>query len=250
MPLTTDIRWVELVKNTKADNPGWGVGRIAQKVRAEGERRGLSDPPHERTIGRILRREWDPLSEEQQAQYRAFYWPESMECGDIPWEASVHCMELLGYLFHSSRRAEEYVRPTIRQAKWFWRVSMAVPDQELSEREAVARLFAIWEAVGGRTKEVTRSLEGFLTFAPWRSPENMQEYAKAIDEKVIPALSLSEDFSWIPSEKLSLANEEFGVAMRDLLAPAAKFATAVGEAAARLRAEEQRNLVSKEGTNG
>ena len=74
--------------------------------------------------------------------------------------------------------------------------------------------------------------------------------AKAIDEKVIPALSLSEDFSRIPSEKLSLANEEFGVAMRDLLAPAAKFAAAVGEAAARLRAEEQRNLVSKEDTGG
>ncbi|MFH1141198.1 MAG: hypothetical protein V1724_05965, partial [Chloroflexota bacterium] len=86
MPLTTDTRWVDLIRSVKADNPGWGVGRIARAVEAEGERQGLSNPPHERTIGRILRRKWDPLGEEQRAQYRYFYWPESMERGDLPWE--------------------------------------------------------------------------------------------------------------------------------------------------------------------
>ncbi|MFH1141999.1 MAG: hypothetical protein V1724_10165 [Chloroflexota bacterium] len=260
----TDVHWRERVRALITDEPRMGDAKIAARLLVEAQEKGRDDSPSARTVRR-MREEFKTEPAHAQAQYRAFYWPESMERGDIPWEASVHCMELLGYLFHSSR-AEEYGRPTIRQAKWFWRVSTAVPDLHLAERESLARLLAIWQAVGELTKEATRSAEGFLAFAPWRSPENEQEYDKAIAEKVIPAMPETLGLDLVQSEKLYAASGEFGVAVSDFVvvmekvtarfgvdgvkAAIEKFADAIHEVAARLEAEEQQNPVSREGTSG
>ncbi len=195
MPLTTDKAWAGLIKSVKANNPGWGAKRIAREVQAEGERRGLSNPPHERTVGRILRREWDPLATEQQAQYRSFYWPESLERGDLPWEASFHCLELLSTQYHLLKKVgspdhpsrwQSYARPSIRLCRCFWRISMAAPDLELGWRHDLAKKLALWEAAGDRPEDFCRGIEGYFIFAPWRSPKSKQKYDKAIAEKSIP----------------------------------------------------------------
>ena len=60
------------------------------------EARALADRvPSERTISRIRKEEWPLVKPEDRARYRRFYWPESMERRDLPWEASVAALELL-----------------------------------------------------------------------------------------------------------------------------------------------------------
>ena len=54
--------------------------------------------PAARTISRIRKDEWPLVEEKDRARYRTFYWPESTERGDLPWEASAAALELMGYL--------------------------------------------------------------------------------------------------------------------------------------------------------
>ena len=181
MPLKTDPAWEERVLSLKENNKSWGAGRIATALGQEAAQKGFeTPPPSEATVRRILHRRWDNMSEEEQKQYRYLYWPESMERGDLPWEASASALEILGLRI--------FARPTIRQTRWFWRISMAAPDLAGEERLDLARWFASWEAVGERMEESVRGIEGHLRFAPWRSDEHEQRYDAALAEGRIPLL--------------------------------------------------------------
>ena len=140
--------------------------------------------PSERTISRIKAGEWPQMSETEQAQYRTFYWPESMERGDLPWEASASSLELLGWVARPPLE-DAYGRPTVRVAKWFARVSMAVPDLGLQRRHELAIEFAAWEVMGYE-EDAVRGWEVYLFWAPWRSPERQQEYDEAIEKEIVP----------------------------------------------------------------
>ena len=66
---------------------------------ANAEQKVLADRvPSERSISRIRKEVWPALTDEEQAVYRVFEWPESMVRGDLPWAASQAALELL-YLF-------------------------------------------------------------------------------------------------------------------------------------------------------
>ena len=135
------------------------------KVDPSPQTRDLADRvPSERTISRIRKEEWPHLSAEKRAQYREFQWPESMERGDLPWEAAKAAL-LLSY----TRQARFVGRPTIRQAKWFWRLSLAAPDLVLEEHLRATDLLAVWEAIGDRPGDHVRGIEWYLTYAPWRA---------------------------------------------------------------------------------
>ena len=143
MPLKTDPYWEERVLSIKANNPKWGESRIEQALKSEGESGGRDGWPVGATIRRIIRRRWDPMKAEEQAQYRYFYWPESMERGDLLWEEGAAGLELLRAGIDTMHSASEnplgegdplrrqifaWQRPSIAQVKWFWRVTQALPE--------------------------------------------------------------------------------------------------------------------------
>jgi hypothetical protein len=123
--------------------------------------------PSARTVSRIMK-EFDPSPEEEKAQYRHFYWPESMERGDLPWEASAAGLEILASLGHArwasvGRGLPESARPSIRLVKWLWRITLVAPGSGFTERYRCAVLFSDWEGEGDRPLSDVRALE--LQFA-------------------------------------------------------------------------------------
>lgn len=142
------------------------------------ERRALAESvPSERSIARIRKEEWAQTPEAEQAQYREFYWPESMERGDLPWEASAPALELL-------QNCSPLRRPSIRAVRWFWRVYQATPDAPFGLRmEAAAKLMAAEDTGNG---DVVRGVEWELAYGPWRSKEEQERYLEATERSDEP----------------------------------------------------------------
>jgi hypothetical protein len=107
------------------------------------------------------------------AEYRDFYWPESMERGDLPWDASAAALELLGFVVDGETPRG---RPSARLAKQFWRVTLAAPDATADKRLQIAALLSMWTANGQRHRNEVRGIEWYLAFAPWRSARNREQY--------------------------------------------------------------------------
>ena len=82
--------------------------------------------PSERTIGRVSL----PEDAHERALYERVYWPESFEHGALPWEAAEAVLELIAF--------QEPKRPTVREARWFWRITQAAPGTRLAQRAGMA----------------------------------------------------------------------------------------------------------------
>ena len=176
MPAKVDPHWKVRLISLKANNPNWGGVRLWQALREEGG----YNAPSQGWVSKWLREDWPKVTEAERHGYRYLSWPESMGGKDLPWEASASALEILGLRI--------FERPTIRQTRWFWRISMAAPDLAGEERLDLARWFASWEAVGERMEESVRGIEGHLRFAPWRSDEHEQRYDAALAEGRIPPM--------------------------------------------------------------
>lgn len=119
------------------------------------------------------------------------YWPESMECGDLPWEASEVALELLAALRGAGR-------PSIGLAKWFWRVKVAAPGCSFDDRYRCAAWLSAWERIGGRPIEGVRGIEWYLAFAPWRSEEGSAEYECAREDTEQGLIEKWPEFEGVP----------------------------------------------------
>ena len=144
----TDRYWVEFVRTEGANNPKLSAAAITRKAEKRAARFGRDDPPSARAVGRILKRLRD-MSEQDVGQYRYVFWPESFERGDLPWEAQAATLELLKFMNDSPdavpdaeaepdlcygaepRFAEDAIaslsRPSVYVARWYWRLSQALP---------------------------------------------------------------------------------------------------------------------------
>ncbi len=155
------------------------------KKHADPKMRVLADSlPSVRSIARIRKNEWPSMPPAERASYGAFYWPESIERGDLPWEASEAALELLREL----ARSHWPYRPSIRAVKWFWHVCQAIPDAPFWLRiKAVANLMA---AEDTSDHDTVRGVEWLFVSGYWRSEELKAEYMKATtrDEKPLPNL--------------------------------------------------------------
>ena len=160
----------------KAENPTWGAGRIQRQLEQIGQMEGRVDAPKDRWVGNELRKlSGDPDWLQKEKEYRLFRWPESMESGLLPWEAS---RTLLDFINRNGRAGELGTeRPTNRLAKWFWRIyQVAQPlgdgldnsgNTELDRVESTARRIVAYENSGIVPEPVLRSLEGWLACHGW-----------------------------------------------------------------------------------
>lgn len=173
--------WRERVKAQLAQANRISSATIRRRLHAEakdiasGQLAEVGPPPSIRSIDRIRESEWDTLQDADKAPYRLFYWPETMQRGELPWEASGAAFELMGHL----SRVFPSGRPPLRLVSWFWRVSRAAPDAPIEKRLDAARRLAIWEMLGPLPFDETRGIEWFLAYAPWRSPIHANKYERA-----------------------------------------------------------------------
>jgi hypothetical protein len=128
-----DEFWRDQIKSIAANLKRMGPGPIRRLLRDDvGPRFGRTDIPSERTVSRILRR-FRALPEEEKRPFREFVWPDSMEPGDVPWEASAAVLELLRFL-QENEAVQPPRRPLVRSVVWYWRITQAVPSAPVPVR--------------------------------------------------------------------------------------------------------------------
>ncbi len=185
-----------------AANEGAGMGRVALH-RLYAEHYGENKTPSDVTIGRYLKK-WASLEDGDRVLFSHVHWPESFDRRDLPWEAAPAVLELLADLLPKK------VRPSVRTAEWFWRVSQASPGLPLYVRRLITVKLGLASAGLARDDEETwrREAEGIvLGLLPW--PEEAQ-FVKSL--RAPGGGNLKADLDWvIPSfgylRELGLVNE-------------------------------------------
>jgi hypothetical protein len=140
-----DPFWREQVRSITANNPRLGPGPLLKQLETVGAQVGRRDWPSQRTIGRI-QAQFRLTPEAVRREYLEFRWPEAMERGDLPWEATLVAIECLRAVREDTHGLGPLVkpreRPSISVVRWLWRVTLAVPDQPLRQRLFWALLLA------------------------------------------------------------------------------------------------------------
>jgi len=184
MPLKTDPRWEAKILSLKSDNPRMGEIRIQAQLEMDFARgkppRNAGEPPSTATVRRIIKREWDGMTEEERASYRSFHWPESFERGDLPWEAS---RTLLAFL----RLTSQYgARPSVRECHWYWQMHQAAPDAPPGVLDWIAQGLVDLDVSGALSVNKLREVEGYLAFRGWDPDSN--GYSRAVERGTVPRL--------------------------------------------------------------
>ena len=113
---------------------------------------------------------------------------------ELPWGASAYLLEFWRFALESSVYPLEdtaVALPSVREARWWWRVHLADPDLEMSGVLNLAKAFELRELfhdVLGIPLEV-EDLEALLGYKPWQDDEKLHVYLRAIEEKRIPFIS-------------------------------------------------------------
>lgn len=133
--------WIARVYAATAQDPKMPADALADLLAAQARNEGRDDFPSARTVAR-RQAEFRNLTAVEQEDYRLYFFPETHERAshDLPWESAAACLDLTEHLAERFGR-----RPTVRLAKWFWRVTMARPGLVTENRYFAARWLAIWE---------------------------------------------------------------------------------------------------------
>lgn len=175
MPRKTDPFWIPHVTGLKAK--GLTAKQIEVALDAmEDVPPAVGAAPRERTI-RAMTPTPEALEEERQLR-----WPEAMGPSGLPWEASNAILRLLRYHFDHGR-----ARPTVRLARWYWRLRLAAGDDAPDEYLVPhATLVASIEARGDfDIAPLLRLTEAELAYRIWELPE-WSRYIRAQVEGRVP----------------------------------------------------------------
>lgn len=165
--------------------------REAEVLRAgDAMERDLADRiPSIRSISRIRAKEWPFLSEKDQETYRRFYWPESMENIDLPWEATAAALELL---LEGDKLLGNAWQPSIKAVRFFWQVSQATEtDTPFWLRLGAA--MSLMRADRNHDPEIAKAVQWFLAYRPWKHKKWARDYDDAINRISNPIAALPED---------------------------------------------------------
>lgn len=214
-----DTFWREQVRSITANNPKLGTAPVLAKLQAIGRETGRSDWPSERTVGRI-QREFRLLGDQDQREYLDFYWPEAMERGDLPWEASNVALKALDHLDAGGLPIGPWKgakRPSVAAVRWMWRLTLARPDLPLPSLVLFGLVIAHSERTGLPRRDVEAWLarvdrEGgsffghFTEGEPWLPLVENLAAATAV-EAVALTLSYYQQFGVMPWERTPTETE-------------------------------------------
>ena len=164
---------------------GYGPAAILKTLETE-----FDSPVSERTVKNWIH-EFKVLSDEKAEDLDSpFEWHRVEEYG-LPWKSGAFLLEVWKQLTRS-RQEPSTQMPTVRQARWWWRVHLAVPEVidpmdvfYLAERFVFRELLI---DVLGQPNNM-RDLEAHLAYKPWVDERNRLEYHTDIKFKgFIPPL--------------------------------------------------------------
>lgn len=158
-----DRYWQERIKGIAENEPNRTNASIYKELKDEAQALGRDDYPSLRTVGNY-RREFLESPDDDRRPYRFLSWPESLERGDLPWEASGAAVELLQLWL----QAHGTGRPTIQLALWYWRVRLARPDLPKGACVRIATLAADTRR-GLHPEDTIRSLEADMLMPDGRA---------------------------------------------------------------------------------
>jgi hypothetical protein len=136
-----------------------------------------------------------------------FEWHRLEEYG-LPWEASEYLLKMACFiqefeanLFRTlqifTSDTSPKAPPTVRQARWWWRVHQAVSDAEggylnvyIWAEEYVR--YELYKDILDKDVDVT-GLDAYLTYRPWFGEQHLERYTTALDEERIPSLPNTQD---------------------------------------------------------
>jgi hypothetical protein len=174
----TDTWYVEQVATLAAE--GERPPTIFRRIQETAERAGRNDYPSERTVRRLYEaHKSEPIQLQKEAAF--FRWPATMVEGLLPWQASRAALDLVRF-----RDEHGAGRPTVREAKWYWRVVTAAPEIDPQEAAAAAAFFTTREFAEtmGRADDIDAEPgEWRLVYQPWRSKRDASAYQKASSPK-------------------------------------------------------------------
>ena len=188
MPARVPDFWEQRLKLHKANNPGWGAGRLWNALKDDAGTFGRDDAPSERWVGNWLRGAWLEMKDEDVRPYRRFSWPASMDRGDLPWEASQAALEFLRESLEIMDMA--WAGPSVRVMDIFWHVTQAAPDAPFPDRLWVTSLLLVAKSMGN--EEWAGAIQWYLALRPWPSKEANNAYKRAIADQGVPAMPLGQ----------------------------------------------------------
>lgn len=161
----------------------------------------------ERTVGTWIS-EFKQVPSEDVSVDAPFQW-HRMEEYELPWQAGEY---LLDMWVSNLRESSNYSWPseiTFRAVRWWWKVHLAAPDLSAIEVRSLATGFEIREVMHDILDEplMMEDLDAFLAFRPWSSAEKRMAYLAAIEQGLIPELSISNPYA--QDEREQLSQEEF-----------------------------------------
>lgn len=138
--------------------------RVEEYLQAEAAKQvpPRNDFPSLKTVERWYT-EWRHLPPALKLRASLFEWPQAMEAGALPWEASEAALDLLAW-----RDAQGIGRPTVRLAGWYWRVKQARPALPIEEAHQLAGSLSAWDFARATGRGAIRLPEGLdLYLASW-----------------------------------------------------------------------------------
>ena len=180
--------WIEKIRTIVRNRPELSAAAI-QNILEEGMDQGQTALPSLRTVGAIKQQ----LVPEGRKDYRYFTWPDAMETGELPWEASRAALDLMRYA-----REELGMELMVREVRWFLRVTLAAPDAPMDERVRLAIELAMEEKdelSPALSEKGLTSIQWKLVYQPWRSAKDKKAWLKLPKELRTPL------FHSTPSER-------------------------------------------------
>lgn len=165
----TDPFWVEEIRVIGENHPGLGPGRMLPLLAKVAQEQGRKDLPSERTISRILKVHRSAAREERSG-YGYVHWPSTFETNALPWEAAAVAMELALSLAAVGER-----EPTVRLARWAYRIRLASPSMPMSDVQLLAAFYSMAEMgrAPRRISEVFAQVtDSLMTYQPWLGGDN------------------------------------------------------------------------------
>ena len=154
----------------------------------------FSEPVHKRTVERWMRVFKDSEDEATAALDTPFLW-HSLEKYGLPWEAGDYLLEIWKIAkrqIQPSSPHEQILEPTFRQARWWWRVHLAVPTVGSPvDVYTIAEMFVFRELLSQALGEPLDlgDLQAVLAYRPWDGEQQWEAYVWDVKNGVILPLT-------------------------------------------------------------
>jgi hypothetical protein len=165
---------------------GWGPKAILTRLEFE-----FKDPASLRTVNNWVKK-FKRLPEDDVMLDSPFEW-HRLNDADIPWDASDYLLKM--WRLHSMgafqvSKIETKSPTTFREARWWWRVHLAVPSLGFYDVWAFAEHFTLRELAHLLQAEKLdfRDLEAYLSYRPWEGEKQHKTYRADIEKGSIPPL--------------------------------------------------------------